>query len=49
LPPPLSKALAIGNAVVTPNKRLARHLAALYDHAQRRAGRSVWTAPVVLP
>src|SRR5438045_3665720 len=49
LPPPLSDALATGNVVVTPNKRLARHVAALYDHAQRKAGRSVWPAPDVLP
>jgi len=49
LSPALCKALATGNVVVTPNKRLARHLAALYDHAQRRAGRRVWTAPVLVP
>ncbi|MET0682985.1 MAG: PD-(D/E)XK nuclease family protein [Casimicrobiaceae bacterium] len=49
LSPPLSQALATGSVVITPNKRLARHLAALYDDTQRTAGRTVWTAPVVLP
>src|SRR6185436_1625343 len=49
LPPSLYEALASGDIVVTPNKRLARHLAALYDHAERRAGRHVWTAPVGVP
>ena len=50
LPPPLSKALAIGECRRHAEQTAgAEHLAALYDHAQRRAGRSVWTAPVVLP
>ncbi len=49
LSPPLAAALASGSVVVTPNNRLARHLAARYDRMQRAAGRSVWTAPAVMP
>ncbi len=49
LPPPLAAALVSGSVVVTPNNRLARHLAARYDRLQRAAGRTVWTAPTVMP
>ena len=49
LPPPLRAALAGGATVVTPNKRLARRLAALHDEAQRAAGHTVWPAPAVMP
>ena len=49
LPAPLRAALASGATVVTPNKRLARRLAAINDDAQRASGRSVWSAPVVVP
>lgn len=47
--PRFSDALASGAVVVTPNNRLARHLTALHDRAQRAAGRVVWIAPTVLP
>ncbi len=49
VPPPLRAALGSGATVVTPNKRLARRLAALHDEAQRAAGRTVWPASDVLP
>ena len=49
LPSRLRAALAAGATVVTPNNRLARRLTALYDGAQRAAGRLAWEAPVVLP
>jgi probable DNA repair protein len=49
LPLRLRAALAEGRTVVTPNKRLARRLAALYGAAQRADGRVVWDAPAVLP
>jgi probable DNA repair protein len=45
----LRAALASGATVVTPNNRLASRLAALYDGAQRAAGRTAWSAPDVLP
>ena len=35
--------------MVTPNKRLARRLRTLHDEAQRAAGRTVWSAPDILP
>jgi probable DNA repair protein len=49
LPEPLRHALATGATVVTPNRRLARRIVALYDQGQRRAGRLAWPAPRVLP
>ena len=49
LPSRLRAAIAGGATVVTPNKRLARRLVAIYDSAQRAAGRAVWNAPLVLP
>ena len=45
----LRAALGSGTIVVTPNNRLARRLAALYDGAQSRIGRAVWPAPMVVP
>ena len=49
LPSPLRAALAAGGTVVTPNKRLARRLAGIYDEVQRVAGHRVWGTPVVVP
>jgi ATP-dependent helicase/nuclease subunit B len=49
LPLRLRAALASGSSVVTPNKRLARRLAAIYDGAQHAEGHAVWEAPVILP
>ena len=46
---PLRAALASSTTVVTPNNRLARRLAALYDSAQSRTGCAVWPAPIVVP
>lgn len=45
----LDTALAEGVTVVTPNKRLARMLAARHDAAMARAGRRTWEAARVLP
>ena len=50
LPEPFAEhALAAGATVVTPNRRLARALVALYDRGQRGAGRMAWAAARVLP
>jgi probable DNA repair protein len=49
LPSRLRAALRAGGTVVTPNNRLARRLAALYDSAQRESGSLAWEAPDVLP
>jgi ATP-dependent helicase/nuclease subunit B len=49
LPEPLLRALASGATVVTPNRRLARAIAALHDRCERDAGRVVWPAARVLP
>ncbi|MEO8302617.1 MAG: PD-(D/E)XK nuclease family protein [Betaproteobacteria bacterium] len=49
LPSSLRAALASGTTIVTPNKRLARRLAAINDDAQRASGRAVWPAPMVVP
>ncbi len=49
LPEPLLHALAAGATVVTPNRRLARRLVALYDQGERGAGRMAWPAARVLP
>ena len=46
---PVRAAIASGAIVVTPNKRMARHLVALYDREQRAAGRVVWPSPTILP
>ena len=45
----LASALAAGATVVTPNRRLARHLVDDYDRAQRAAGRVAWPSARVLP
>ena len=45
----LARALADGATVVTPNRRLARHLIDEYDRAQRAAGKRAWTSARVLP
>ncbi|HYQ99108.1 MAG TPA: PD-(D/E)XK nuclease family protein [Casimicrobiaceae bacterium] len=49
LPEPLLRALADGATVVTPNRRLARGIVALYDRSQRDASRVVWPAGCALP
>ena len=49
LPAPLRDALIAGTRVITPNKRLARRLVALYDAAQRAKGRTVWPGAVAMP
>jgi ATP-dependent helicase/nuclease subunit B len=45
----LKQAFAAGAIVVTPNRRLARALVALYDREQRAAGRTVWPSATALP
>lgn len=45
----LARALPEGALLVTPNRRLARHLAAAYDHAQRSSGQRAWRAPQAMP
>ena len=45
----LARALAAGATVVTPNRRLARHLIDDYDRSQRAAGRLAWPTARVLP
>ncbi len=45
----LAAALAGGSTVVTPNKRLARRIAADHDAAQAARGLAVWPAVNVLP
>lgn len=47
--PALVAALAAGATVVTPNKRLARHVVDAFDRAQREAGRRAWTAAKAVP
>jgi len=42
-------ALAPGTTLVTPNKRLARHLITGYDNAQRAAGLRAWVAARAMP
>ncbi len=49
LPDPLQNALATGAIVVTPNRRMARHLVALHDAAQLAAGRTAWPGARALP
>ncbi len=49
LPESIQSAFAAGAIVVTPNRRLARALIALYDAAQRSAGRKAWPAGNALP
>lgn len=45
----LPRALAAGATVVTPNRRLARHLVDEHDRAQRAAGRLAWVSAKALP
>ena len=45
----LARALAAGATVVTPNRRLARHLVDEYDRVQRAAGKLAWIAARALP
>jgi len=45
----LDQALAAGATIVTPNNRLARHVAARFDAARRAAGARAWTAAAVMP
>ena len=42
-------ALAAGATIVTPNNRLARHLVARFDDAQRADGKRTWAAARALP
>jgi len=42
-------ALTPGTTLVTPNKRLARHLVTGYDNAQRAAGPRTWVAVRAMP
>lgn len=42
-------AFAPATTLVTPNKRLARHLVTGYDNAQRAAGRRAWVAGRAMP
>lgn len=42
-------ALAAGACLVTANNRLARHIQLAYGEAQRRAGRTAWETPDILP
>ncbi len=49
LSPALQSALAQGMTIVTPNKRLARSIAAAFDAEQHRSGRGVWESARVLP
>jgi hypothetical protein len=45
----LHQALAAGATIVTPNNRLARHIAARFDVARRAEGARAWTAASVMP
>ena len=45
----LFEALAAGATIVTPNNRLARDVAARFDHGQRDSGRRAWTTADALP
>lgn len=45
----LHQALAAGATIVTPNNRLARHVAACFDAARRAEGARAWTAASVMP
>jgi ATP-dependent helicase/nuclease subunit B len=42
-------AFAPGTTLVTPNKRLARHLVTHYDSTQRAVGRRAWAAATPMP
>ena len=45
----LHVALAAGATVITPNRRLARHLHREFDDGQRAAGKRAWPTATVLP
>ncbi|MBE7521532.1 MAG: PD-(D/E)XK nuclease family protein [Burkholderiales bacterium] len=45
----LHRALARGATVVTPNRRLARHLIGAFDRANRAAGARAWSSARALP
>ncbi|MEO8847357.1 MAG: PD-(D/E)XK nuclease family protein [Casimicrobiaceae bacterium] len=45
----VTNAFAAGAVVVTPNNRLARHLADDFDRAQLAAARTTWPTPIALP
>src|SRR6188474_2002428 len=45
----LARALAAGATVVTPNRRLARHLIDEHDRGQRAAGKVAWASARALP
>lgn len=45
----LHRALAAGATIVTPNRRLARHLVDAFDRANRDAGARAWPSARVLP
>jgi ATP-dependent helicase/nuclease subunit B len=47
--PALNDALADGATLITPNRRLARHLHREFDRRQLTAGRRVWPTASVLP
>jgi hypothetical protein len=49
LPSPVRLSIRAGAVVVTPNKRMARHLMALHDREQRAEGLTVWPAPTMVP
>ena len=49
MPSPVRIAIGTGAVVVTPNKRMARHLVALHDRERRAEGRTVWPAPTIVP
>jgi probable DNA repair protein len=49
LNPQLAEALARGDAVLTPNQRIARAIRQEFDRDQRSAGSTLWTPPNVLP
>src|SRR5207253_8490910 len=47
--PALLNAVAAGAVIVTPNRRLARHLHEAYDQSELAAGRDAWPTPSILP
>lgn len=49
MPDALHRALARGATVVTPNRRLARHLIDAFDRANRAAGARAWRSARALP
>jgi probable DNA repair protein len=49
LAPRVAGALAAGATIVTPNRRLARHLTLAYDEGERARGMAAWPAARILP